>query len=334
MLWKYILKRVMQIIPLLIAITVIIFIVIQLPPGDYLTTYIRQRELSGYKVQQSEILLLKKQYGLDKPLPLQYISWVTNIITKGDFGRSFQWNQPVATVLGSRLGTTMLVSFLCLIFVWAVSIPIGIYSATHQYSAGDYIFTFLGFLGLSVPGFLLAIVVIYYAYATTGVVIAGLFSQEYANAAWSFGKFFDMLPRIGALVVIVGLQNTTFMIRTTRAMMLDELGKQYVITARAKGVMERKLLYKYPVRMAINPLISLIGWSLAGLISGETIVSIVFNMPTTGPLLFRALLIQDMYLAGSFLLIVSVITVLGTLLSDILLAIFDPRIRFGGTVES
>ncbi len=333
MLLGYILKRITQIIPLLLAISVIVFIVIQLPPGDYLTTYIRQRELKGEEVDQAEIISMQRQYGLDKPGYMQYFMWIRNIVTKGDFGKSFQWRQPVTQVIGSRLATTILVSFLCLLFTWGVSIPIGIYTATHQYSPGDYFFTFLGFVGLSIPGFLLAIAVIYYIYATTGTVISGLFSPEYVDAAWSVARFLNMLPRIATLVVIIGLANTAGLIRTTRAMMLDELGKQYVVTARAKGVAERKLLYKYPVRMAINPMVSTIGMTLAGLISGETIISIVFNMPTAGPLMYRALMTQDMYLAGSFLLLVSVFVVVGSLLSDILLAVMDPRVRFGGNVE-
>jgi peptide/nickel transport system permease protein len=333
MLVAYILKRIVQMVPLLLAITVIVFVIIQLPPGDYLTTYIRQLELQGNMVDQGEIQALRNQYGLDKPGYVQYFIWIRNILTRGDFGRSFGWNQPVSRVIGDRLGATMLVSFGSLVFVWLVSIPIGIYSATHQYSPGDYIFTFLGFIGLSVPGFLIALFVIYFTYVQTGIVISGLFSQEFQLEPWGIPKFLNMLPRLAALIFIIGMQNTAGMIRTTRAMMLDELGKQYVITARAKGVAENKLLFKYPVRVAINPLISTVGWALASLISGEVIVSIVFNMPTTGPILLTALMTQDMYLAGSFLLIISVFTVVGTLLSDILLAVIDPRIRFGGVTE-
>ncbi len=330
MLVSYIAKRLLQLIPLIIAISVIVFVIIQLPPGDYLTTYIQQLELSGTDVNQSHIESLKRQYALDQPTHIQYFTWASNIVMRGDFGRSFQWNRPVAEVIGSRLQMTMTVALLTLVFVWLVSIPIGIYSATHQYSVFDYIFTFFGFIGLAVPGFLIALFMIYFIFVNTGVAITGLFSPEYVNAAWSIDKFINMLPRLGLLVAIVGLASTAGLIRTTRAMMLDELGKQYVITARAKGVPENKLLFKYPIRMAINPLISTIGWTLPALISGEVIVSIVLNMPTTGPMMLRALLTQDMYLAGSFLLIVAILTVIGTLLSDILLAVVDPRIRFGG----
>ena len=333
MLIGYIAKRLAQIIPLLLCISVIVFIVIQLPPGDYMTTYIRQRELSGTKMDESEIIALKLKYGLDKPTYMQYFGWIGNIITKGDFGRSFLWEQPVAKIIGERLGMTMLVSFICLVFTWIIALPIGIYSATHQYSIGDYVFSAIGFIGVSVPGFLLALFAIYLVYTNTGVAISGLNSLPYQTAPWSLGKILDMLPRLGVLVLIIGISNTATMIRTTRAMMLDELSKQYVTTARAKGVAERRLIFKYPVRMAINPLVSTIGMSLAGLVSGEMIVSYVFNMPTAGPMMYNALLVQDMYLAGSFLLIVSCMVVFGTLISDILLAVLDPRIRFGGAVE-
>jgi peptide/nickel transport system permease protein len=227
----------------------------------------------------------------------------------------------------------MVISVISLIFVWIVAIPIGIYSATHQYSILDYVFTFIGFIGLAVPGFLIALVVLYVVFVNTGVSITGLFSPEYVDAPWSMAKVLDMLPRLVLPVVVIGMSGTAGLIRVMRGMLLDELSKQYVITARAKGVEEGKLLYKYPVRMAINPLISTIGWTLPALISGEAIVSIVLNTPTTGPILLRALMFQDMYLAGSFLLIVSVLTVLGTLLSDILLAWLDPRIRFGGVAD-
>lgn len=227
----------------------------------------------------------------------------------------------------------MLISIITLIFVWVVSIPIGIYSATHQYTAFDYIFTFLGFIGLAVPGFLIALFAIYFVFVNTGVALTGLFSPAFNGQPWSFAKFLDMLPRTWLPIFVIGMSNTAGLIRITRGMMLDELQKQYVITARAKGVPEMKLLFKYPVRIAINPLISTIGWTLPGIISGEAIVSIVLNMPTTGPILLKALMTQDMYLAGSFLLILSVLTVIGTLLSDILLAFVDPRIRFGGVAE-
>jgi peptide/nickel transport system permease protein len=333
MLLGFIVKRILQFIPLTIAISIIIFTIIQLPPGDFLTTYISQLELSGTEVNKSAVENLKKQYALDKPEYQQYFIWVKNIVTKGDFGRSFGWNKPVSQIIGERIGMTMVISLLTLLFIWLLAIPIGIYSATHQYSVFDYIFTFLGFIGLAIPGFLVALVLIYLIFVNTGVAVTGLFSPDFQEVPWSLARFFNMLPRLGLAVFVIGMPSLAGMIRTTRAMMLDELQKQYVITARAKGLEEKRLLLKYPVRMAINPLISTIGWTLPALISGEIIVSIVMNMPTTGPVLQRALMTQDMYLAGSFLLIVSVLTIVGTLLSDILLAVIDPRIRFGGVSE-
>jgi len=333
MLLSYILKRVAMLIPILIAISIVIFFVIQLPPGDYLTTYIVQQRNSGREVDESSIINMTRRYGLDQPVPLQYLFWIRNIVTRLDFGHSMQWNQPVAQILSERLPATISIALLTLIITWGASIPIGIYSATHQYSAGDYIFIFIGFIGLAVPRFLLALGAVYFIFVNTGQSLTGLFSADYVNAPWSIAKIIDMLPRLGLVVFIIGLSQTAGLIRQMRAMLLDELEKQYVITARAKGLEEKRLLWKYPIRMAVNPMISTIGWILPGLISGELVVSIVLSMPTMGPIVRRALISQDMYLAGSFLLIVSVLTVVGTLISDILLAIVDPRIRFGGVAE-
>ncbi|MBS4199281.1 ABC transporter permease [Bacillus sp. FJAT-49732] len=329
----YIGQRLLQLIPLLIAISIISFALIQLPPGDYLTTYINQLELSGTEVSEGTVISLKRQYGLDKPIYVQYFIWIKNIVLHGDFGRSFTWNEPVADVIGERLGLTIVISIMTLIFTWIVAIPIGIYSAVRQYSILDYVFTLIGFIGLALPNFLIALVVVYTVFVNTGIAITGLFSPEYASAPWSIAKFFDMLQRIWVPILIIGTAGTAGLIRVMRGMLLDELQKQYVITARAKGLKEGKLLFKYPVRMAINPLISTIGWTLPAIISGEAIVSIVLNLPTTGPMLLDALMTQDMYLAGSFIFILSVLTVIGTLISDILLAWIDPRIRFGGVQE-
>ncbi|MDF2725570.1 MAG: transporter permease [Paenibacillus sp.] len=326
----YTARRLLQLIPLLFAISIAVFLIIQMPPGDFLTTYVDQLKLSGTDVAESTIAHLTAQYGLNEPIYVQYWIWIKNIVLHGDLGTSFQWNMPVSQVIGDRLALTMLISILSLVIVWAIAIPVGIYSATHQYSAGDYAFSFLGFIGMAVPGFLIALILVYFVFQTTGVSITGLFSPEYQDAPWSLGKVLNMLPRLAVPVILVALSGTASLIRVMRGMLLDELAKQYVITARAKGVGETKLLFKYPVRMAINPLVSTIGWTLPALISGEAIVGIVLNLPTTGPLLLKALMVQDMYLAGSFLLILSVLTVIGTLLSDILLAALDPRIRFGG----
>ena len=325
----YIGRRVLQIIPLLIALSVIIFLVIQLPPGDYLTIYIQQLRNTGAVVSESEIANLTELYALDKPIYEQYFRWISIILLRGDFGMSFQWNRPVAELIGERLALTMTISILTLIFTWFVSLPIGIYSATHQYSVGDYLLTFIGFIGISLPGFLIALVLMYSVFAHTGVAITGLFSPQYIDAPWSADKVADALKHVWLPMIIVGLAGTASLIRTMRAMMLDELQQQYVVTARARGVKERKLLFKYPVRLALNTMISTIGWLLPTIVSGEALVSIVLNMPTTGPLLLQSLLAQDMYLAGSILLITSTLTVIGTLLSDILLAWLDPRIRFG-----
>jgi peptide/nickel transport system permease protein len=333
MLLNYILKRLLQLIPLLIAVSVLIFIIIQLPPGDYLTTYIIQLQTSGLEVNESEIINLTKQYGLDKPLYQQYVYWVVNIVTKLDFGRSFQWNATVLSKLQERLPATISISLLSLVVTWAIAIPVGIVSATNQYSGFDYFFQFFGFIGMSCPAFLLALASVFILYMATGESLTGLNSAEYVNTAMSWAKFVDMLPRLLLVIFIIAISQTAGMIRSLRAMLLDELQKQYVITARAKGVKERRLLWKYPIRMAINPQVSTIGWVLPGLIGGEMIVSTVLSLPTMGPLVRRALVNQDMYLAGSYLLIVSCLTVVGTLISDILLAMLDPRIKFGGVSE-
>jgi peptide/nickel transport system permease protein len=329
----YIGRRVLQIIPLLFALSVIIFIVIQLPPGDYLTMYMQQLRNVGAAVSESEIANLTQLYALDRPIYEQYYRWITNILLRGDFGMSFQWNRPVAELVGERLLLTMTISIATLLFTWIVSLPIGIYSATHQYSLGDYALTFIGFIGISLPGFLIALVIMYSVFAVTGTAITGLFSPQFIAAPWSWAKIEDALKHVWLPMVIVGLSGTASLIRTMRAMMLDELQQQYVTTARARGVKERKLLFKYPVRLALNPMISTIGWLLPTIVSGEALVSIVLNMPTTGPMLLQSLLAQDMYLAGSILLITSTLTVIGTLLSDILLAWLDPRIRFGAVAE-
>ncbi|MBM4458279.1 MAG: ABC transporter permease [Chloroflexi bacterium] len=329
----YIGRRVLQIIPLLFALSIIIFIVIQLPPGDYLTMYMQQLRNVGAAVSESEIANLTQLYALDRPIYEQYYRWITNILLRGDFGMSFQWNRPVAELVGERLLLTMTISIATLLFTWIVSLPIGIYSATHQYSLGDYALTFIGFIGISLPGFLIALVIMYSVFAVTGTAITGLFSPQFIAAPWSWAKIEDALKHVWLPMVIVGLSGTASLIRTMRAMMLDELQQQYVTTARARGVKERKLLFKYPVRLALNPMISTIGWLLPTIVSGEALVSIVLNMPTTGPMLLQSLLAQDMYLAGSILLITSTLTVIGTLLSDILLAWLDPRIRFGAVAE-
>jgi peptide/nickel transport system permease protein len=329
----YIARRLLQIIPLLIGLSIIIFVIIQLPPGDFVTTRINQLRVAGVTMEDSQITRLMEMYNLDKPLYTQYWIWIKNIVLYGNLGRSMESERPVTEVIGDRVVLTMVISLLSLAFTWALAIPIGIMAAVHQYSFFDYFATFIGFLGISVPGFLIALVILYAVFASTGVALTGLFSDQYVGAAWSFGKVIDLMKHVWLPMVVIGISGTAGLIRVTRGMMLDELQKQYVITARAKGVPEGKLLFKYPVRLAINPLISTIGWLLPGIISGEALVSIVLNLPTMGPLLLRAVMVQDMPLAGSFLLLTSVLTVIGTLLSDILLAWIDPRIRFGAVTE-
>ncbi|MCX7795661.1 MAG: ABC transporter permease [bacterium] len=328
----YIAYRVAIAIPLLLVLSVVSFIIIQLPPGDYLTVYLNNLRLSGIQLNEDEVIRLKELYGLDKPLYMQYFIWITNFI-KGNLGRSFQWNRPVNELLAERVPMTVVISVLTTIFVWIVAIPIGIYSALRQYSLFDYTFTFIGYIGLSMPGFLLALILMWFLFTRFGFSMPGLFSPEYATAPWGFAKLIDMFRHIWFPIVIIGMSGTAGLIRTMRGNLLDELRKQYVITARAKGLPERKLVFKYPVRIAINPMISTIGWMFPGIISGETLVSIVLNIQTVGPIFLRAVMSQDMYLAGSITLILSILTVVGMLVSDILLAWADPRIRYGGIEE-
>lgn len=329
----YIVRRLIMLIPTMMVISIVIFMIIQLPPGDYLTTYISNLEASGIRVTEDQAAALKRQYGLDLPIYGQYVRWISNILLKGDFGRSFSWNKPVSEILIERIPLTMAISLFTTIFVFAVSIPIGIYSATHKYSIFDYFFTFLGFIGLSVPGFLLALVLMWGIYSTFDISVGGLFSADYIDAPWSMARVWDVLKRIWFPMIIIGMSGTAGLIRVMRGNLLDELQKQYVITARAKGVPERQVLFRYPVRIAVNPIISTIGWILPSIVGGEVLVSIVLNLQTTGPVLLQAVLFQDMYLAGSITLILSLLTVVGTLIADILLVWLDPRIRYEGLGE-
>ena len=327
---QYIIRRVLQFIPLLVIISILSFTLIELPPGDYLSTYIMRLEEAGTVLAEDEIARLTRQYGLDRPAYVRYLMWMWNILRHGNFGRSFQWGKSVEDVIGDRIMLTIVISLSTLLFVWMVSIPIGIYAATHQYSILDYVFTVIGFIGMSVPSFLLALVVIYFALAYFGLSVSGLFSPEFIDEPWSWARIADLAKHIWAPIIVIGVSGTASLIRVMRGTLLDELRKPYVTTARAKGLSERKLLFKYPVRIAINPMISTIGWLLPAIISGSSVVSIVLNLPTTGPMLVQALMAQDMYLAGSFILLLSSLTILGTLISDILLAALDPRIRYGG----
>ena len=324
---SYIIRRSFYMIIILLVVSVVAFVIIQLPPGDYLTSVMQNLRARGIGIGQEQIRLLEKQYGLDLPVYAQYFKWMWNML-HGDFGRSFQWNEPVSKLIGERLPLTITISLLTLLFVYVVSIPIGIYSATHQYSIGDYSFTVAGFAGLAIPNFLLALILMFLFYKYFNLSAGGLFSIEYQLAPWSLGKIIDMLKHLPIPIIVIGTAGTAGLIRVMRGCLLDELRKQYVITARAKGVSERALLFKYPVRIAINPIVSTIGWTLPGIISGETITAIVLSLPTTGPLLFRALMAQDMYLAGSTVMFLTFLTVICTLISDILLVWIDPRIRY------
>jgi len=325
----YIVRRVLYMIPTLIIISVIAFIIIELPPGDYLTAYMANLASTGTEASQDQIAALKRQYGLDRPLYIRYLRWIWRLL-HGDMGVSFEWNRPVSELIWERLALTFVMSLLTTLFIWAVAFPIGIYSAVKQYSIGDYVFTAISFIGLGLPNFMIALVFLWLAFSKWGVALTGLFSPEYVNAPWSLAKVLDMLKHMWVPVIVLGTSGTAGLIRTMRANLLDELHKPYVITARANGLSETKLLFKYPVRIAINPFISTIGWTLPSLVSGATIISVVLSLPTTGPLLLNALLNQDMYLAGSFIMMLSVLTVIGTLISDILLAWVDPRIRYEG----
>ncbi|MEW6349889.1 MAG: ABC transporter permease [Thermodesulfobacteriota bacterium] len=324
----YIIRRLLIMIPTMVAISVISFVIIQLPPGDFLTHYVQERSQSGEAADEAEVKALKERFALDKPLYIQYLKWASNFV-QGDFGHSFEWNRPVRELIGERLALTTIISVCTLLFTWAIALPIGIYSAVRQYSWTDYLLTIIGFIGLATPNFLFALVLLWISYAYLGMSIGGLFSPEYAEAPWSLAKFLDLLTHLWIPVVIVGTAHTAKFIRIIRGNLLDELQKPYVTTARAKGLSETRLLLKYPVRVAINPLVSTIGWTLPELVSGIAITAVVLDLPTSGPLLLRALMSEDMHLAGSFIMLLSFLTVIGTLISDILLAWVDPRIRFG-----
>jgi peptide/nickel transport system permease protein len=324
----YVARRLLYMAPTLFAISVLVFVIIQLPPGDFLTSYLAQLSAQGQNADQAQIAALRERFGLDEPVHVQYLRWIGGILTEGDFGESFEFRRPVADLIWERLALSLLLSVTTLLLSWTVAFLIGIYSAVRQHSPGDHLFTFLGFVGLAVPNFLLALLFLYASFRFFGQSVGGLFSPEYAEAGWNLGKVLDLLAHIWIPILIVGAAGTASLIRIMRANLLDELRKPYVTTARAKGLPERRLLVKYPVRMALSPFISTIGWTLPALISGETVISIVLSLETTGPLLLRALISQDMYLAGSFILILSTLTVIGTLISDLLLAWWDPRIRY------
>ncbi|GAK71276.1 ABC transporter permease [Agrobacterium rubi] len=326
---RYILGRLLVMIPTLILISMLVFTIIELPPGDYFESYVAEMRAMGETANLAEIEELRSRYGFDQPAPIRYFRWATGMLV-GDFGFSFEYQLPVNEVVGDRLWLTMLVSFVTIIVTWIIAFPIGIYSATHKYSWGDYGLTFLGLLGIAIPNFMLALILMYFANIWFGTSIGHLMDREYLNQAMSWPKFKSILEHLWIPVLIIGTAGTAGMIRRLRANLLDELQKQYVVTARAKGLHPFKVLTKYPLRMALNFFISDIGSILPAIISGAEITAIVLSLETTGPMLIRALQSQDMYLAGSFLMFLAFLTVIGVLISDIALAILDPRIRFGG----
>jgi peptide/nickel transport system permease protein len=329
MLLRYILRRVLLMIPTLLITSALIFTVMELPPGDFFETYQAELQAQGERADMSRVEFLKKEYHFDKPPVQRYFYWLWDFV-RGDFGYSFEHQLPVREVIGDKLLLTIIISFLTILFTWAVAFPIGIYSATHQYSWGDYGLTLLGLLGLAMPHFLLALIVMYFANAWFGLSIGGLMAPEYLTQSMSWEKFGSILKHIWLPVVVIGVTGTGGMIRAVRANLLDELEKQYVTTARAKGMPPRRALMKYPFRMSLNFFVSDIGSVLPEVVSGAEIVAIVLSLPTTGPLLIRALQAQDMYLAGSFLMFLAILTVIGVLISDIALAILDPRVRLQG----
>ena len=319
-------------IPTLLAISVLVFIIIQLPPGDFLTTQIAELQAQGMDANNAKIEFLREQYGLDKPMWEQYLIWLFGML-QGDFGYSFEYDLPVTEVVGDRLFLSFLLSFATTLFTWAMAFPIGVYSAVNQYSVGDHALTFIGFLGLATPNFLLALVMMYLAKVHFGISIGGLMDPKYLDQPLSWGKIVSVLEHLWVPVIVIGTSGTAGMIRRLRANLLDELQKQYVTTAKAKGLPPRRALIKYPLRMALNPFIADIGNLLPQVVSGAAVVSMVLSLPTTGPMLIEALRSQDMYLAGSFLMFLAMLTVVGVLVSDIALAALDPRIRLGAGTD-
>ena len=326
---RYIVQRLLLLPVLIVIFSIIVFGLVQAPPGDFLTSYIATLASSGSSMDQAQVDALKMQFGVDQPFSVQYRRWMEGLL-HGDLGRSLEYQRPNADLLGERLLLTVLLALFAFIITWAIAIPAGIYSATHPNTFFDYVLTVFNYVGVAIPNFLLALVLMWFAFDTLGVSITGLFSPQFVQAPWSWARFVDLLKHIWVAAIVLGVAGTARLTRIMRANLLDELNKQYVVTARAKGLSEWRLVMKYPVRLAFNPLISTIGWYLPQLFSGSLIVATVMNIPNIGPLLLRALQQQDMYLAGSILLIYCLLTVIGTLISDVLLALADPRIRMEG----
>ncbi len=329
---SYLFRRLLLMIPTLLSISAVVFIIIQLPPGDYLETYISELRASGEAISEARVNFLREQYGLDKPMIEQYFIWLFNIL-RGDFGYSFEFELPVTQLIGDRLPLNVALNLATVLFIYVVSFPIAIYSATRQYSLGDYTVSLIGFLGLATPNFLLALVLLWLSNAWFGTSVGGLMAPEYIDQPWSLGKMLSVTGHLIVPVVVIGTSGTASMIRRLRANLLDELQKQYVITGIAKGLPRRRLLLKYPLRMSLNPFISDIGTLLPSVVSGSSLVAVVMSLQTLGPLLVRALQSQDMYLAGAIVMFEAVLVVFGVLISDLLLAMLDPRIRLQGGVR-
>lgn len=325
---EFVIRRTLWSIPVLIVVSFVSFLIIQLPPGDYVTAMVAEMRNNGEFVTLVQEETMRTEMGLNDPIFAQYWRWISNIVLRGDFGQSFHWRAPVSDLIWDRLAITLVLSTLSLLFTWIIAIPVGVFSATRQYSAFDYIFTVFGFLGKGIPDFLLALVLMWMAFAWLNMDVGGLMSPQFEGAPMSLAKFANILGHIWIPVVVLATGGAAGLIRVMRANMLDELGKPYVETAYAQGLSERQVVWRYPVRVALNPFISTVGWALPALFSGDVITAVVLNLPTTGPLLLQSLKMQDMYLAGSFILILSIFTVVGTLISDILLAWSDPRIRY------
>ena len=326
---KYLLQRFIIMIVMLAALSFIVFLTIELPPGDFADRHALELRSQGIQFTQEDLNSLRHTLGLDRPWYVRYVVWITNIVLRGNFGVSMTVHLPVTQVLGERVGLTVMLAVATIIFTYGLAIPIGIYSAIRQYSVGDYAATMIGYFGMATPSFMLALILLYISVILFNNSVGGLFSAQYAEAAWSWGKFVDLLRHLWVPALVLGLAGTAFEIRTMRATLLDEKNKLYVTAARARGLPEWKLLLKYPVRVALNPIASTIGWELTAIIAGAPLVSFVLALPDTGPLFLRALLDQDTYLSGAILLMYATLTILGTFLSDVLLAALDPRIRYG-----
>ena len=322
-------ERILSTAILIAAVSVVAFTLIQLPPGDFADSYANKKAQGGVVITLEEVDEMRHKLGLDRPFHIQYLDWISDVL-QGDFGFSWEFHRPVSEVIGERLGLTLALAFSTLFFTYLLALPIGIYSAIRQYSIGDHVMTLLGYIGLATPNFMLALILLYLGSEWFGISAGGLYSPEYAEAPWSMGKFWDMLAHMWVPVLVLGTAGTAFQMRTMRATLLDEINKMYVVAARAGGISEFKLLMKYPVRMALNPIVSTLGWELTNIISGAPIVALVLSLPDTGPLFLQALINQDMYLAGAMILIYCVLVVIGTLVSDLLLIWLDPRIRLEG----